>query len=265
MSKESNNQENIIKQVETEWRDRLFKNTQSLFQNCNLPSHNEWHHLRVWKHAYEILNLLRKNGIEISKKEILELMIAVFFHDTGLCISPGPDHGKYSREICEKFLAEEKIQIPINTCEILEAIEYRDDKSYIRNNPLVQNQHINISGILNVSDDLDAFGICGVFRYAEIYLLRNIKPIDLAGKIIPNLNKRYNNFVNQCGDLQELIALYQPEYKQCLSFFEQLDDIFQKKSISKKEPLNPEIILKIQKKIKEESFIPEEAMEILLA
>jgi HD domain len=261
MSEEKPDFENLLKQVETGWKYQLFQQTQKLFKDSCIPSHNEWHHLRVWKYASEILYLLNKKGIAISESEILELMIAVFFHDTGLSISQEQDHGKYSREICEKFLRETNIPVHLNTEKVLKAIEYHDDKTYTKNNPLILNQKLNIAAVLNIADDLDAFGIIGVYRYIEIYLLRNIPPENFADKVIPNLKTRFYHFKSQCIEFQDIVNIHQTRYQQTLDFFKELDKEFQKRSTNKENNIKIKIILFIQEMTKPGRYTLKEISE----
>ena len=91
-------------------------------------------------------------------------------HDIGMSVDPGVKHGKHSRNLCLQFL--NKNNLPeTDYRDALEAIEYHDNKDYISNS--FKNYLLTV---LSVSDDLDAFGITGIFRYSEIYLTRGIDP-----------------------------------------------------------------------------------------
>jgi HD superfamily phosphodiesterase len=246
MSKRRSDFNILLFEVERKWKKQLFLYNKYLFRESFIPSHNEWHHLRVWKYASEILVLLQAQGIKISKSEILELMISVFFHDTGLTISMESDHGKYSRKICEEFLKRKEILIPINTQKILKAVENHDNKTYTKSNPLVKEKKLNIAGILNIADDIDAFGIIGVYRYTEIYFLRGIEPKNLAKNVIPNLNTRFNHFKMQCADFKDIIKIHEERYKQTLEFFLKLDTEFQNLAETSGDKIKIKMILLMQ-------------------
>ena len=85
-----------------------------------------------------------------------------------MSVDPGVKHGKHSRDLCQRFLMENNL--PENDfTDVLEAIENHDNKDYSGNT--IQNDLLTI---LSISDDLDAFGITGIYRYSEIYLTRGI-------------------------------------------------------------------------------------------
>ncbi|MFW5645542.1 MAG: hypothetical protein ACOCZL_06480, partial [Bacteroidota bacterium] len=72
---------------------------------------------------------------------------------------------------------------------------------------------------LNICDDLDAFGNIGIYRYAEIYLVRGIPFEDLGLKIIANLSGRYGNFMTNCSRLPEMIKVHSIRHHTTESFF----------------------------------------------
>jgi HD domain len=187
----------------------------SVYDEKTLSSHGIDHHRRVWNYAKDLLELISVNNSGQIAHLVPELIIASYLHDIGMSVDPGIKHGKHSRELCLRFL--EKNNLPhIEFTEVLEAIEYHDNKDYSGN--LTNNELLTI---LSVADDLDAFGFTGVFRYSEIYLKRNIAPEKLGYLIIENAGKRYDNFVKTIGSDSEI-------YKKHCKRFYILDDFFLK-------------------------------------
>jgi hypothetical protein len=97
-----------------------------------------------------------------------------------------------SRRLCEEFFRKGDHPLPAGFPEILDAIEHHDDKS-IRMSSILGNPEQLFLQLLSTSDDLDAFGYTGIYRYAEIYLYRNINQKELPVRILENLNNRFNN------------------------------------------------------------------------
>ena len=139
-------------------------------------------------------------------------------HDIGMSVDSGTGHGIHSRKLCLQFL--EKYNLPENDfSEVLEAIEYHDNKDY--NNYIYSGDLLTI---LSVSDDLDAFGYTGIFRYAEIYLTRGINPERIGHLIRENSKKRFDNFVKIFGYDSEIVQKHIKRYHILDDFFERYNE-----------------------------------------
>ncbi len=78
---------------------------------------------------------------------------------------------------------------------------------------------LNILNALAICDDLDAFGRTGVYRYAEIYILRGVPLEDLGLQIMANLSGRFSHFISTCSFLPELIRTHVPRHNVTEDFF----------------------------------------------
>lgn len=213
--------EYLIYNVEQKWLKTLFKVCSDTFSDSFLPSHDETHHYRVWVTARDLIREIGTQDIHFSEKDIEKILIAVFFHDVGMAKNLDKDHGKISRDICENFFKinpAKKIRV---LDEVYEAIENHDDKEY-KNNIHLHKDPKNLFSILSISDDLDAFGIIGIYRYAEIYLLRNININDLPEKVLDNLNNRFGYFQKNYGFLVRFAEKQKARYLTVKSFYEAL-------------------------------------------
>ncbi len=202
--------------IEARWLPRLYLACQAHFRDVKLPSHDHRHHLRVWLLAKELLAALAEHD-EISDELIEGVMIAVFFHDVGMSVTRAAQHGRESRNICERWLAEQRVSL-VNSREMLAAIEHHDDKSYTTQQ--ARSERTRILPILAACDDSDAFGAVGVFRYAEIYLLRGIPAVELAAHVLPNLDSRYQHFQRMYGDLAGFAERHARRYEMTRRFYE---------------------------------------------
>ena len=102
---------------------------------------------------------------------------------------------------------------------VLNAVENHDDKTYHDTGPLFGKNGLNVLRALTICDDLDAFGKTGVYRYAEIYLMRSIPMEDLGLKIMANLSGRFANFIATCSWLPEIIRIHVPRHNITEDFF----------------------------------------------
>ncbi len=182
--------ERLIRNAEAKWLEPLQSKCREIFKVTHLPSHDELHHNRVWNHAKELLLQLAKDGTVMNEKDIEKLIIAVFFHDTGMSSTMQKDHGKISRKIAKDFLKDKNFS-PFELDEILDAVEHHDQKDY--KTPETQKPSYTLQALLNISDDLDALSFIGAYRYAEIYLLRSIPVKDLSEAVLENLQKRFQH------------------------------------------------------------------------
>jgi len=209
--------EKHIQVAEQKWLNQLYCFCQQQFAKKHIPSHDHTHHIRVWKYSKEILNAINLT-CNITYSSVESCLIASLFHDIGLTINLGENHGNESRNICTQYFENHSLIQPENFEEILDAIEKHDDKNYKHGN----NESDSVLSILCNADDLDAFGYIGVIRYTEIYLLRGVNIENLPKMVIENLNKRYLNFEKTYKNFNQLFTKHKSRYLETRSFFETL-------------------------------------------
>ncbi|MFN8208794.1 MAG: HD domain-containing protein, partial [Bacteroidales bacterium] len=142
----------ILTRVEDRWLQILYLHDREIFSGIHLPSHDHTHHLRVWQFARELVMVWEESGRRFSMEEIELLILAVFFHDTGMSRTQQSRHGLVSREFCEAFLQENKLSAMAGKAELLDAIEQHDNKDY----GLTHRDPTGLLTLLNLADDLDA-------------------------------------------------------------------------------------------------------------
>ncbi len=206
-----------IKTVEDRWLDLLYDHCRESFSGAHLPSHDHTHHLRVWQYARGIICSLWLQGRQISLEEMESLIIAVFFHDLGMTRTHSKEHGTESRRLCEVFFRSHPDPLPASLQDILSMVKLHDDKDYIASS--LSGEHSLLPAILNIADDLDAFGYVGVYRYAEIYHLRGIAIHNMPAAILPNLDNRFDHFRRFPGLPQDLREQHQARYLRTRDFF----------------------------------------------
>ncbi len=179
-----------------------------------LWSHDLNHHKRVWEYAKEILIFSPDILADADPDLVTKVLISCYLHDIGMAIDPGLNHGQSSRELCEIFLHLNHLDIS-NSRDMLQAIENHDNKDY--NN---RRNNYNLLTILSAADDLDAFGYIGIYRYAEIYLLRGIDPLRIGYLIRENATGRFENFRSLFEKNQNLFLKHKGRFKILDEFFE---------------------------------------------
>jgi len=234
-----------LKEVEDKWLPGLYNQVKETFASDPLPSHNEEHHLRVWNYTRELLSELSSRGIETDKNFLEDMMIAVFFHDTGMSTNRDSDHGNESRRLCEEWMEQNQFARNERTEKVLAAIEHHDDKTYHFSPGLSLGKLPNILSILNVCDDLDAFSFCGIYRYSEIYLLRGISLEELGQQVISNSSRRFGNFMESCMQLPGMIKIHAPRYDVLENFFRQYNAQLRKDPTGRSIDHGPVNIVKI--------------------
>lgn len=188
-----------IKNAESKYKDLLARECRILFQDAHMPSHDHLHHARVWENASILLSKLSDAGMVTDRFMAEKAIIASFFHDTGLTVNTGPDHGRESRHLCGRFL--NNTDLPENErSEILDAVEKHDDKDYSGSS-----DPATLAAILSVADDMDAFGADGIERYIEIYSLRGITEDDLPSMVISNVTSRLRHLASTYGMFPDLV------------------------------------------------------------
>jgi len=183
-----------------------------IYKKGQLTSHGLDHHRRVWKYAKELLQYIEKKD-SFEHIYINKLLIACYLHDIGMSIDTGERHGRYSREICRKFLRENNLN-ESDYQDLLQAIESHDNKEYSDNIT-----GYNLQMILSVADDLDAFGETGISRYLEIYRERSIEKNKIGIAVRDNARKRFENFERFFGRYPELVAKHQKRYLVLVNYF----------------------------------------------
>lgn len=187
------------------------------FVGHHIPSHDFGHHQRVWNYAYEIAQFL-KSDLGNSEQANLNLMVACYFHDTGLTINPNEDHGLASLQILNSWLETHHAIKPLISQSAYNAVQYHDDKSYKKHGkePLSLD---NTLAILCIADDMDAFSYLGILRYTEIYLMRGVAPELIPAMVLSNLKSRFQNMEQSIMSIPELYNQQQQRYTTTSQFF----------------------------------------------
>lgn len=208
----------IIESAEKQYKQILEDFFISVYNEEALSSHGIEHHRRVWIYSKELLKLIPlKNNIQISRLA-LELIIACYLHDIGMSVDPGVKHGKQSRDLCTSFLVRNNLS-QNNFHDALDAIENHDNKDY------ASNAYMNeLLTLLSVSDDLDAMGFIGIFRYSEIYLTRGISYEKIGFLVKENAEKRFDNFVKIFGYDSEIVRKHIKRYNILDYFFSKYNE-----------------------------------------
>lgn len=185
---------NKISTIENIWLSDLSSEVERIFSQTWLPSHDLLHHLRVWKFAKDLLSAYSNSGYEFSADFIEALVLAVFFHDTGLSVTSDERHGLEGKLFAEKYM-KDKVSLTENLQnELFQAIILHDDKNYA-NGQTIESKP-GIYRILTLADDLDALGCLGLLRYLEIYWKRGISKKLILSEIERNLISRFK-FLSQ--------------------------------------------------------------------
>jgi HD superfamily phosphodiesterase len=142
---------------------------------------------------------LYEKGLISDPKLAEKAIVAAFFHDTGLTVNRGPDHGLESRHICSIFLTGADFSEADRT-EILDAVEMHDNKEYTGSS-----DPASLAAIISVADDMDAFGETGINRYEEIYSVRGVAAEEMPGMIIPNVISRFRHLESTYSMFPDLV------------------------------------------------------------
>jgi HD superfamily phosphodiesterase len=212
------NKPDIYTSAENKWLRSLTVSLEGIFGEEVIHSHDDTHHLRVWGYGKELLMALEAAGNPVRATDAENLLITCMLHDAGLSTTTDKEHGKAGAIIAGKLLSEAGWQAK-EMEPILYAIEHHEDKSYLKNRRLYDQGELQLLTALNIADDLDAMGKAGVYRYAEIYLMRGIAMEDLGLQIISNLSTRYGNFMKHCGRLPAMVMKHSPRHHATETFF----------------------------------------------
>lgn len=211
-----------IHSTEQKYLPELYSFLTALFRNTHLPSHNAQHHLRVWLHCRELMIELHNTGYTIDPTLPESALIACLFHDTGLTIDIGEQHGRFGANICRDYFNTHTDKATTNLDAILHAIEAHDDKSVKNDAALTPQGTINLDRLVSTADDLDALGTIGVFRYIEIYLKRGIPDSQLPSKVAANINNRFASLANSYSILPPFVEKQRKRYLKAIDFFDNL-------------------------------------------
>jgi HD superfamily phosphodiesterase len=163
-----------------------------------------------------LLGRLYDSGMVTDPMMAEKAIIASYFHDTGLTVNPGPDHGTQSRHLCSLFL--ERSNLPDDDKrEILEAVEKHDDKDY----PAMSDP-VSLAAIISVADDMDAFGSDAIERYNEIYSLRGIDSSSIPEKVISNVESRLRHLETTYAIFPDLAEQQRQRAETVISHFRKL-------------------------------------------
>lgn len=205
-----------IARAEKNWLHALYAHVKEVFGSCFLPSHDHAHHLRVWNLSKQLMHEIAAPQHGLTPDLVEGVLIASMFHDLGMAQSTREDHGRLGRELCQSWFSENGHSPPAEFESILAAIELHDTKE-ARIYPEAGTPP-GILGILSVADDLEAMGIIGVYRYAEIYLLREI-PLELLGsRVLENAEKRIRNLTSS-GSFAGVMEEYQQQFEELMRFY----------------------------------------------
>ncbi len=224
----------MINRAEGTWLRPLYSNAESLFSNAYLPSHDHTHHQRVWNQCKSLLLEISLINPSIDRSLVEGVLIAAFFHDLGMVYSTREDHGKLGRELCDSWFRERGIALPHRFEEILDAIELHDNKEKGSYSIITPHLQPRILSLLSIADDLEAYGNIGIYRYAEIYLLRHISLNELGDRILANAESRFQNLQESCKMFQSIITLHQKEYAILRDFYQSYKLQLQNEAIPEK-------------------------------
>lgn len=210
----------IINKVEENWRKPLITHTRNLFTSTFLPSHDLNHHLRTWDIAKSLLKELGTYNNQLTGEFVEGVMIAIFFHDAGMTKTRSSQHGKRSRELYEEWVAAGNHPKPVRHPDIARAIELHDRKEEDLFVEFPLHEEPDLLTLVNVADDLDALGIVGIYRYAEIYLHRHVSLPTLGIRVLENVSLRFNTFSKVTALFPAIKNAYQPGYREIITFYD---------------------------------------------
>ncbi|MFN8241681.1 MAG: hypothetical protein U0X39_13140 [Bacteroidales bacterium] len=202
----------IIESAESKHKERLETYLEELFSGINLDSHGPEHHARVWANARRIISSPLFAFTGPAHRFTEDLIIACYLHDSGMVVDKGARHGRISSDHCIRYLALSGLN-PANYAELTDAIEKHDNKDYTG-----QPDGSLLKNILSVADDIDAFGITGIYRYFEIYLERGISKKSIGSEILKNATGRFNNLKTVLWQLPEIVGEQEVRFEMLKQF-----------------------------------------------
>ena len=254
---------NWIGDVEKKWLDRLHQYAKDLFSRVFLPSHDHTHHLRVWNISKNLMHQIASQNTYLNPSFVEAMMIAVYFHDLGMVVNRKKEHGRISRTICAEYFSKNFIERPGRFDEILEAIEMHDRKGEKIYHEIPINSPPKLFSLLSIADDLDAMGVIGIYRYAEVYLHRGIDLNTLGTKILGNVSMRFENITKTCRLFPGIIVNIRHGFAEIVSFYDKFNQQLLLESVPEKVfsgqlgVINYIRNLSVQDKIRPEDYLKE--------
>jgi hypothetical protein len=212
--------EDKILKTEARWLEPLFTYNKSQFEVVGLPSHNHWHHYRVWCYMKELLETLYAQGIEYSEDELEGLIVATFFHDIAMHQTYDEQHGRMGADLCRFYFSDQPLKRPQCLLTVLEAIEIHDDKQYLHR--FSAGEKPDLAVLLSVADDMDAFGTIGMLRYTEILLLRQLELSAIPDRVLKNARSRMEHLEKTFARSRYLVEKHRERYRRLFEFFKPL-------------------------------------------
>lgn len=228
--------QDVLKKIalaEDQWLDTLKLFLEDHYKNTFLPSHDATHHLRTWKAAKEILLEIAEFSAKLSPDFIEAVLLASLFHDTGIIETPGIKHGEKGKSIYLKYIAENCEKEPSLHKKIASVIEKHDQKTENLFVPFYREKTPDLLTVVSIADDMDALGTIGIYRYAEIYLHRNIPLTSMGMVLLENVSTRYNHFSRASSLIPSLLKKTLPKYQEIISFY----DNFNQQLLTESDPL----------------------------
>jgi len=225
-----------IARAEATWLDELYNIAKALFHDNSLPSHDHTHHMRVWNLCKVLLKEIASFNSRMDQSLVEGVLIAAFFHDLGMATSTREDHGMLGSELCISWFGQTGRVWPERKEEILRAIELHDRKDVQIFTSFSPETPPEILTFLSVADDLEALGIIGVYRYAEIYLKRGIPLEELGTRILANVKTRFEHLSDGCRLCDRLLEKYRQQFEDLCLFFEQYN--LQLQAVSQTDSVN---------------------------
>ena len=207
-----------IARAEELWLQDLLAFAKKTYRLTFLPSHDHSHHLRVWNLSKRILREESASHDYLNQDLVEGVLISALFHDLGMAESTREDHGRLGRELCRSWFADRGGPLPAAWKGILPAIEKHDRKDAGVYSAARADAASTLLGILSVADDLEAMGVIGIYRYAEIYLHRGIPMEELGEAVLKNAERRFSHLKQQ-GLCPGLIEKHAPQYEALSRFY----------------------------------------------
>ncbi len=206
--------------AEEKWLVSLRQSLEEIFAGTFLPSHDHTHHLRVWNIGKSLLMQIGSFNRHLDASLVEGLLIAAMYHDAGMAVTREKEHGRISRELCEKWFRRYDLPPPGRFGEVLDAIEKHDNKEERTGTGITRNGAPDLLTLLSLADDLEAMGTIGVYRYAEICLARGIQLQALGMHVLDNAKNRFGYISENCALCPHLLEGYRQEYAFLVSFFD---------------------------------------------
>jgi HD superfamily phosphodiesterase len=224
---------NLIKKIESaekKYRQILEDYFIKTWGDTALFSHGIGHHRRVWHYAKELLTEAGKNGKTRISVSPDKLLVACYLHDIGMTIDISERHGIHSSNFCREFISINGLS-ESEFSQVFNAIENHDKKEYT-----FKDNSINLETLLTIADDLDAFGYTGIYRYAEIYLLRKIDPLLIGEKVRQNIRCRFITLKKIFGNYPEILLRHKARFNITDDFFKNYSNQVQKHNFKSDKP-----------------------------